>query len=177
MGELRHGSSPIQDAGNARPRTRAEPGEAISGRESYAGVGRAQLNSCEFPDEMRISHSSKTSTAGVTVAGSFLDYVPRSSAASRQTQGHSERIRDEEDCHPQRADPHTRLRLLGLHGNTPAAVAFMDTPFQGYAANEVIVDIGDDADPLGDDKHKYPGDGRREAEKALPVIHKGFSIG
>jgi hypothetical protein len=41
------------------------------------------------------------------------------------------------------------------HGNTPTRVAFMDTQFQGYAANEVIVDIGDDSDPQSADKDKH----------------------
>jgi hypothetical protein len=31
-------------------------------------------------------------------------------------------------------------------GNTPTRVAYMDTNIQGFATNEVIIDIGDDSD-------------------------------
>ncbi|HTE45563.1 MAG TPA: hypothetical protein VK636_09995 [Gemmatimonadaceae bacterium] len=130
------------------------PGLGTIGRESYAGVGRTALKR-EFPSEMKLSLAGHQLTNGVTVAGSFLDYVPRLGALSRskskgiQTAFVTKKI----------VIPSGRIRAREFiswdwHGNTPARVAFMDTSFQGYGANEVIVDIGDDSDPHGQDKTK-----------------------
>ena len=60
------------------------------------------------------------------------------------------------------------------HGKTPARVAFMDTSFQGYCANEVVVDIGDDSDPAARGQEQIRRDGRREEEKAPLVLHEGL---
>jgi hypothetical protein len=92
----------------------------------------------------------------VKVAQSFLDYVPCLSALhwdkptaptglflAKRITIPSGRIRSRE------------FISWDWHGNTPTKVAFMDTPFRGYAANEVIVDIGDDSDPGGQDEKKY----------------------
>ena len=122
---------------------------ATLGRESYAGIGRAQLNR-EFPDEMRLSLEEHGLTGGVTVAGSFLDYVPRLGALHRdKPKGMQESFVTKKIVIPSGRIRAREFISWDWHGNTPAPVAFMDTPFQGYAANEVVVDIGDDSDPNG----------------------------
>lgn len=131
------------------------PHLATLGRESFAGIGRAQVNR-EFPDEMRLSLAGQQSTNGVTLAGSFLDYVPRLGAL------HHDKPTGMQDAFVTKkiVIPSGRIRAREFiswdwHGKTPTRVAFMDTPFHGYAANEVIVDIGDDSDPsVADDKTK-----------------------
>jgi hypothetical protein len=125
------------------------------GRESYAGTGRAHLNR-EFPDETRLSLASHGLTNGVTVAGSFLDYVPRLGALHHEKpNGIQESFVTKKVVIPSGRIRAGEFISWEWHGKTPARVAFMDTAFQGYAANEVIVDIGDDSDPKGDDKTKH----------------------
>ena len=41
------------------------------------------------------------------------------------------------------------------HGNGPAPVAYMGTSFRGFAASEVVVDVGDDSEGSDDDDAKY----------------------
>lgn len=129
-------------------------GLATLGRESFAGIGRAQVNR-EFPDEMRLSVAGHQLTAGVTVAGSFLDYVPRLGALLHEKpQGILDSFVTKKIVIPSGKIRTRQFISWDWHGKTPARVAFMDTPFQGYAANEVIVDIGDDSDPSGSDRTK-----------------------
>jgi len=106
--------------------------------------------------------------SGVTVAESFLDYVPRLGALHWRPPTFSATVAE---LTKQLASgggfvtkkiviPTGTIRAREFvswdsHGNTPMKVAFMDTQFQGYAANEVIVDIGDDSDPQGADKDKH----------------------
>lgn len=125
------------------------------GRESHTGIGRAQLNR-EFPDEMRLSLAGHGLTDGVTVAGSFLDYVPRLGALHREKpKGMKESFVTKKIVIPNGKIRAREFISWESHGNMPAPVAFMDTPFQGYAANEVVVDVGDDSDPHGQDKTKH----------------------
>jgi hypothetical protein len=127
----------------------------ILGRDVPGGTGRAQPKR-DVPDELTLSLMGHVLDPGVTVAQSFLDYVPRlgdlhwakpttptKSFITKKIVIPSGRIRARE------------FISWDWHGNTPAKVAFMDTSFQGYAANEVVVDIGDDSDPNGQDKKKY----------------------
>ena len=72
-------------------------------------------------------------------------------AAARRSSPRADR-KSEGDPSPQKnRDPTGTIRAREFiswdwRGNTPAKVAYMDTPFQGYGANEVVVDIGDDSD-------------------------------
>ena len=61
-------------------------------------------------------------------------------------------------------------------GNTPAKVAYMDTPFQGYGANEVIVDIGDDSDIDDYDENKFLSLTGKEMNEALWPRTKGGAL-
>jgi hypothetical protein len=94
---------------------------------------------------------------GVTVEESFLQYVPRLRA-----------LYDDDPHAPHRPETVKALAQSKLvttrivipngriysgdfiswnwHGNAPANVAYMGTRFQGYGANEVVVEIGDDSD-------------------------------
>ena len=92
---------------------------------------------------------------GVTVDQSFLDYVPRLGAlhfsgprplpdvvaALEQSKLISSRV-----VIPSGTIRAREFIAWDWYGNTPARVAYMDTNFQGFAANEVVVDIGDDCD-------------------------------
>lgn len=124
-------------------------------RESFAGVGRARPQG-DFPDEMRISLEGHQLTGGVTVAGSFLDYAPRLAALHRQ----KGKGVDASFITKKIVIPSGKIRAREFiswewHGKTPARVAFMDTSFQGFCANEAVVDIGDDSDHVAQDKHKF----------------------
>lgn len=92
---------------------------------------------------------------GVVVDQSYLDYVPRLG-----------------DLHPSDTRPiedilaslersnliSARIDFLNgtirarefiawdWHGNTPSRVAYMDTNIQGFATNEIVIDVGDDSD-------------------------------
>jgi hypothetical protein len=95
--------------------------------------------------------------SGVTVDGSFLDYVPDLSALYGQKWGGDE---NRNFITRKISIPSGRIRagefiMWDWHGKTPAKVGFMDTTFQGYAANEVIVDIGDDSDCEADNDDQF----------------------
>jgi hypothetical protein len=137
-------------------------------RESHAGSGRAQPKR-DFPKEMRLTlmgHGGPAS--GVRVAESFLDYVPHLDSLHRQKRSAGEVVSELERqfALPQGfvtrkiVIPSGTIRTREFiawdwHGNTPTKVAFMDTEFQGYASNEVVVEIGDDSDPKGEDAKRY----------------------
>lgn len=137
-------------------------------RESHAGDGRAQPKR-DFPKEMRLTlmgHGGPAS--GVRVAESFLDYVPHLDSLHRQKRSASEVVAalEQQFALPQGfvtkkiVIPSGTIRTREFiswdwHGNTPAKVAFMDTQYQGYASNEVVVEIGDDSDPKGEDAKRY----------------------
>ncbi|MEP6495680.1 MAG: hypothetical protein ABJF01_23555 [bacterium] len=124
------------------------------GRESNAGIGRTQLKR-DFPDEMKLSLTGHQLTGGVTVAGSFLDYVPRLGALSpAKSKGIQRSFVTKKIVIPSGRIRAREFISWDWHGNTPARVAFIDTSYQGFGANEVIVDVGDDSDPHGQDKTK-----------------------
>jgi hypothetical protein len=132
------------------------PSLATLARESFAGTGRARVNR-EFPEEMRLSLPNHGLANGVTVAGSFLDYVPRLGALHRDKPTGIQ----QEFITRKIVIPSGRVRAREFvawesYGKAPARVAFMDTPFQGYSANEVVVDIGDDdSESIVDDQKKH----------------------
>lgn len=137
-------------------------------RESHTGNGRAQPNRA-FPKELRLTlmgHGGPAS--GVRVADSFLDYVPHLDSLHWQKRGAGDIVAklEEQFALPQGfvtrkiVIPSGTIRTREFiswdwHGNTPAKVAFMDTQYQGYASNEVVVEIGDDSDPKGEDVKRY----------------------
>jgi hypothetical protein len=102
------------------------------------------------------------------VAESFLDYVPHLDSLHWQKRSAPEIVTelDRQFALPNGfvtrkiVIPSGTIRTREFiswdwHGNTPAKVAFMDTQFQGYASNEVVVEIGDDSDPKGEDVKRH----------------------
>jgi len=144
------------------------PKLATLGRDSHAGNGRAAPRR-PIPDELRLTLMGHDAPQrGVTVAESFLDYVPRLSALHWRpptlpeivnrlaTQlGSPDGFVTKKIVIPTGTIRAREFISWDFHGNTPTRVAFMDTQYQGFAANEVIVDIGDDSDPQGADKDKH----------------------
>jgi hypothetical protein len=153
---------------NGMPLHEHNPRFGTLARESHAGDGRAQPKR-EFPNELRLTlmgHGGPAS--GVRVAESFLDYVPHLDALHWKKRSVADVVAElagqfassDGFVTKKIVIPSGTIRTREFiswdwHGNTPTKVAFMDTQFQGYAANEVIVDIGDDSDPEGKDKSKY----------------------
>jgi hypothetical protein len=125
-------------------------------RGKATGRGRAQTK-IQVPAVTTIQLKGYGEPTGVTVAQSFLDYVPCLSELHWAT---SPGIQNEFITR--------RVEILGgtirardfiawdWHGNTPSEVAYMDTKFRGFGANEVVVDIaGDDLDLKYYRKNKY----------------------
>jgi hypothetical protein len=105
---------------------------------------------------MRIELPGHNAPAGVTVHQSFLDYVPRLGDLNRETPG----PRREQFITRRIIIPSGTIRTREFiawdwHGNTPIPVAYMNTNFVGFGANEVIVDIGDDSDIGNHDTNRY----------------------
>lgn len=87
--------------------------------------------------------------SGVFVDGSFLDYVPRLGALyGREWEGNLDEKFITRKIIITSGTIRTREFVTwDWHGSTPAKLGYMDSNFQGFGANEVIVDIGnDDAD-------------------------------
>lgn len=120
-----------------------------------ASEGRVEKN-LRIPPEVRIELQGHRVDPGVTVDGSFLDYVPRLGDL-HEGPTTSPRV----DLIRRRiVIPNGRIRTRDFiswdwHGNTPAKVAYMGTSFQGFGANEVIVEIGDDSDIDQHDEKKF----------------------
>ena len=114
--------------------------------------------------------------SGVTAMESFLDYVP---CMSELHWGDSTGIKDKYVTRKIIIKNGT-IRARDFitwegHGNTPTEIAFMDTNFRGFAANEVVVDIGDDDEDIDDpDPQRFlsltGGDGK---ERKLWAHKKG----
>lgn len=131
------------------------PSLGMIGRDLPLGAGRAQVKR-DVPDELTLSLMGHRVPSGVRVAQSFLDYVPCLSALhwGRPT-APTGLFLTKRITIPSGTIRAREFISWDWHGNTPTKVAFMDTSFRGYAANEVIVDIGDDSDPGGQDERKY----------------------
>jgi hypothetical protein len=112
----------------------------------------------EIGSDMRIELvNHKNPPSGVVVDQSFLDYVP-SLGDLHWYQG--SRVQDPAYITRKIEIPSGRIRAgefisWDWRGKTPARVAYMGTQFEGYGANEVIVDIGDDADIDADDSDYF----------------------
>jgi len=102
---------------------------------------------------------------GVIVDESFLDYVPVLSdlyggVPPRNAEQTVHELENSNFVTSRIEIPSGTIRtgeFVSWHwrGNTPSRVGFMDTPFQGYITNEVIVDVGDDSDFPKPDKRKF----------------------
>lgn len=118
------------------------------GRDVGDPPGRARvLTKGHVAKEMTIDLKGHGPPTGVTVDGSFLDYVPRLGALN----GNKPMGLRNEFITRTIVIPSGRVRTGNFiswdyNGRTPAKIAYMDTNYQGYGANEVIVDIGDDSD-------------------------------
>jgi hypothetical protein len=113
----------------------------------------------EIPDGTELTLGGQNT--GVVVEGSFLDYVPRLAELYSQPAAFLKKpvpsFKDVLDTLHKRTTgirkiiiPSGTIRARDFiswdwHGNAAANVAYMDTDFQGYGANEVVVEIDDDA--------------------------------
>ena len=93
---------------------------------------------------------------GVFVEQSFLDYVPRLSALYGSLPPRRDKLRETLEnskyvtCRIDIPAGTIRAREFiswDWRGNIPAKVAYMDTDFQGFGANEVVVEIGSASTP------------------------------
>ena len=127
------------------------PRMAFNGRDLGDTTGPGRVS------KKALMHSPKESTTiqleghgaqtGVIVDGSFLDYVPC------LTDLHWEKPRGIKDEFVLARIVMTSGTLGAGHfsgwnwnGNTPARVAYMGTTYQGFSANEVVLEMGDDED-------------------------------
>lgn len=143
---------------NGNPQHEHRPFLGIIGRDrdDVNGPGRAEakrpLNS------MRVELKGHGLKGGVVVDESFLRYVP---GLADLTQSAIDKTIDTSEFITRRiVIPTGRVRARNFIswdwcGNTPARVAYMDTDRQGFGANEVIVDIGDDSDMDAPDHDRF----------------------
>ena len=138
------------------------------GRDTHLGKGRHKLYR-SVPDELKLTlvgHGAPQ--GGVRVAGSFLDFVPRLSALHWSPRTMPQIVEELEKQFASKNGFVTKKVVIptgtirarefiswDAHGNTPTRVAFMDTAVQGYGANEVVVDIGDDEHHARVDKDRH----------------------
>jgi hypothetical protein len=129
-----------------------------------------------LPGETRLEMKGCDCTPGVIAAPGFLEYVPSIS----QIYG---------SLAPKRAGlslssvviPHGTIRARDLvswdaDANVPAEVAFMDTGYRGFVANEVVVDMGDDSDMAedGDEYLQITTETEVAAKKLWPLTKNHF---
>lgn len=156
-----------------------KPYWGLNGRNvgSPTGPGRIERKK-RIPHDMRIELvDPNLPKEGVRVEGSFLDYVPRLGDLHKGPVEHP----DDSLVARKIVIPTGRIRAREFiswdwHGNTPARVAYMDTPFQGYGANEVIVDIGDDSDIHAHDDRKFLSVTGKGLERRLWAHTKGGDL-
>jgi hypothetical protein len=121
----------------------------LLGREVGDPPGRPRVQTKgRMAKEITIGLKGHDLEAGVRVDGSFLDYVPLLEALNED--GRDQGLQDRFITR-RITIPSGRIRTRDFiswdwHGNTPARIAYLDTNVQGFAANEVIVDVGDDSD-------------------------------
>jgi len=151
----------------------------------YAVIGRDVNNpngpgfsgmKTDITSDLRIEYVGSKAAAGVIADGSFLDFVP---CLGELHWYKGSRVQNPSYIMRKIEIPNGRIRAgefiaWDWYGKTPAKVGYMDTPFTGYGANEVIVDIGDDDDIDKDDPKSYLRitDGKRE-EKIWPRVKGG----
>jgi hypothetical protein len=93
---------------------------------------------------------------GVITDGTFLDYVPLAENL------HSSKRKTREPAFDvvSITIPRGRIRTRDFitwdwYGNTPARIGYMGSTHEGFGANEVVVDVGDDSDAGTDDDAKF----------------------
>jgi hypothetical protein len=115
-----------------------------------------------IPFDTTIRLDDPSLTPGVVIDQSYLDYVPRLGALhpsdTRSFTSILQNLQQSGLISSRITIPSGTIRARNFitwdwHGNTPTRVAYMDTNIQGFASNEVVVDIGDDSD-INDDHCK-----------------------
>jgi hypothetical protein len=147
---------------------------------SHTGVGRTEKKR-RIPPEMRIElHGHNLPPReGVKMDQSFIDYVPRLGDLRPEgpTQNRNGSLYRRKIVIPTGTIRAREFISWDWRGNTPAKVGYMDTPFQGYGANEVIVDIGDDSDIDDHNDYKYLSlTGKEMNEKLWPRTKGGALV-
>jgi hypothetical protein len=155
------------------------PHLGMLGREVGALPGRARVRAKgRLPKEVTIELKGHGVPAGVRVDSSFLDYVPRLDDLNQDA-----RVTQLDERYVTRKIiiPSGRIRTRDFiawdwHGSIPTKVAYMDTNVQGFAATEVIVDVGDDSDYEKPDRKKHLAIDSRDGamhEKLWPYARGG----
>lgn len=140
------------------------------------GAGRTEKNR-RIPPTMTITLEGHGVDRGVTVDGSFLDYVPRlGDLHPGPTTSPREELITRKIVIPSGRIRTREFISWDWHGNTPAKVAYMGTSFQGFGANEVIVDIGDDSDFDKHDENKFLSLSGQRMDEKLWARTKGAAL-
>lgn len=151
-----------------------KPYLALLGRNVGAEPGppRADMK-IPIPANLTIELMGHGNASGMIVEGSFIDYVPCLYDLMAPNPGQSV---DNRFIKAAIEIPRGRIRTRDFiswdwYGKSPTPVAYMDTNYQGYGADEVIVDIGDDADFDVYDPDKYLSlNDRFREEKLWPRV-------
>ena len=145
---------------------------------SRTGAGRTEKKR-RIPPEMRIELRGHdvAPTEGVKLDQSFIDYVPRLGDLRPGPTGNPNgSLYRRKIVIPNGTIRAREFIAWDWHGRTPAKVAYMDTPYQGYGANEVIVDIGDDSDIDHYDEYKFLSLTGKEMNETLWPRTKGSNL-
>ena len=136
----------------------------ILGRTAPNGTEPVPAPARDFNKTVTMKLEGHGTADGVKVLPSFLDYVPDLRLLNTEKRpGFSPGAK--ESINPayvaatvviENGDIRSRdFVSWDWHGNGPVPVAYMDTSFSGFAASEVVVDVGDDSDGNADDRKKY----------------------
>ena len=126
----------------------------IFGRNTSNGAGRVPAPARNFNETVTMELKSVSNIpAGVSVATSFLDYVPDLNLLSPKAE-RSGRI-DMQYVAASVVLNQGTLRARDFvswdwHGNAPVPIAYMGTRFRGFAASEAVVDIEDQSVAVND---------------------------
>jgi len=162
-------ASPMAEMHTHRPRIGVIGRDATTRREFI-------VNGLPVPSgETRIQLIGHSVDSGVVPTKGFDEHVPRLALLHGGTREGKSTL---EDC-SRIVIPHGQIRPRDFvswdsDGNPASAVAFMGTTFQGFVANEAVVDVGDDAIEGGDETHCLAVDSK---EWRFPNLLSPLSVG
>jgi hypothetical protein len=162
-------ASPMAEMHTHRPRIGVIGRDATTRREFI-------VNSLPIPSgETRIQLIGHSVDSGVVPTKGFDEHVPRLALLHG---GAREGKSTLEGC-SRIVIPHGQIRPRDFvswdsDGNPASAVAFMGTTFQGFVANEAVVDVGDDTIEGGDETHCLTVDSK---EWRFPNLLSPLSVG
>ena len=136
------------------------PRISIDGRDknngNSASIWKQKIQRHKPGESTTVQLAGQGTAAGVFLDSSFIDYVP---CLKELHWAQSTGIKDDFVVAKivfTNGVCYTR-NFIGWnwHGNTPARIAYMGTNWQGYGANEVVIEMGDNSDSDGDDDNKF----------------------